>query len=196
MFRPDPAGLFLMGSEAGQDDERPVHQVEVDAFECAVHPVTQHQYAMFLTATGHTTPREWPDTISAADLPVTGVSWLDAQAYCHWRRAGGDPVRLPTEAEWERAARGGLPSAVYPWGETIPGWVPDGGRGPQPGPWPVTLGEPNGFGVFGIGATSTSGAPTGTRATITLTPRLTIHRVRQAASAVRRAAARGGTPSR
>ena len=151
-FVPIPAGPFLMGSEAGQDDERPVHEVEVDAFECAVYPVTQQQYAMFLAATGHTTPREWPDTITAADLPVTGVSWLDAQAYCRWRAAGGDPVRLPTEAEWERAARGGWPSAVYPWGETIPGWMPDEGRGPQPGPWPVTLGEPNGFGVYGIGA--------------------------------------------
>ena len=151
-FVPIPAGAFLMGSEAGQDDERPVHEVEVDAFECAVYPVTQHQYAMFLAATGHATPREWPDAITAADLPVTGVSWLDAHAYCQWRAAGGDLVRLPTEAEWERAARGGLPGAAYPWGETIPGWVPDGGRGPQPGPWPVTLGEPNDFGVYGIGA--------------------------------------------
>jgi formylglycine-generating enzyme required for sulfatase activity len=151
-FVPIPAGSFLMGSEAGQDDERPVHEVEVDAFECAVYPVTEQQYAMFLAATGHATPREWPGAITAVDLPVTGVSWLDVQAYCQWRAAGGDPVRLPTEAEWERAARGGLPSAAYPWGETIPRWVPDEGRGPQPGPWPVTLGDPNGFGVYGIGA--------------------------------------------
>jgi len=151
-FVPIPAGRFLMGSEAGQDDERPVHEVDVDAFECAVYPVTQEQYSQFLAATGHTTPREWPDAITAADLPVTGVSWLDAQAYCRWRAAGGDQVRLPTEAEWERAARGGLPGATYPWGETIPEWVPEAGRGPRPGPWPVTIGEPNGFGVFGIGA--------------------------------------------
>ena len=151
-FVPIPEGRFLMGSESGQDDERPVHEVEVDAFECAVHPVTQDQYSLFLVATGHTTPREWPDAITPADLPVTGVSWLDAQAYCRWRASEGDSVRLPTEAEWERAARGGLRSATYPWGETIPEWVPDAGRGPRSGPWPVTLGEPNGFGVFGIGA--------------------------------------------
>jgi formylglycine-generating enzyme required for sulfatase activity len=141
-----------MGSDAGQDDERPVHEVEVDAFACAVHPVTQGLYADFLSATAHTPPREWPDAITTADLPVTGVSWLDAVAYCVWRTANGDPVRLPTEAEWERAARGGLEGATYPWGNEIPAWVPDNGRGPRTGPWPVTVGEPNGFGILGIGA--------------------------------------------
>lgn len=139
-----------MGSDEGQDDERPVHEVEVEAFECAVYPVTQALFAEFLRATGHTAPREWPDRISAADLPVTGVSWFDAQAYCRWRADAG--VRLPTEAEWEYAARGGLRGARYPWGDEIPAWVPEGGRGPRPGPWPVTLGAPNGAGVFGIGA--------------------------------------------
>ena len=148
-----PAGRFLMGDAAGegQDDERPVHGVEVDAFECAVHPVTQAEYAAFLLATGHHPPRDWPSTLEATALPVTGVSWLDAEAYCDWRAAIGRPVRLPTEAEWERAARGGREGARYPWGDAIPRWVPDGGRGPLPGPWPVTLGEPNGFGLFGIG---------------------------------------------
>src|SRR4249920_2421159 len=73
-----PSGRFLMGSETGQGDERPVHQVEVSAFECAVYPVTQAQYADFLHATDHERPREWPDRITVADLPVTGVSWIDA----------------------------------------------------------------------------------------------------------------------
>lgn len=147
-----PAGRFFMGSNTGQDDERPVHAVAVDAFECAVYPVTQAQYADFLQSTGHERPREWPDQITVADLPVTGVSWIDAQAYCRWQTDGGDRVRLPTEAEWERAARGGLDGAEYPWGDEIPRWVPDEGRGPLPGPWPVTIGEPNAYGLFGIGA--------------------------------------------
>src|SRR5688500_16238399 len=151
-FTPIPAGQFLMGSDSGHDDERPVHEVEVDAFECAVFPITQLQYAEFLRATRHETPREWPDRLTAIDLPVTGVSWIDAQAFCRWRTDAGDPMRLPTEAEWEFAARGGLVGAQYPWGDAIPDWLPNRGSGPLPGPWPVTLGEPNGFGLFGIGA--------------------------------------------
>jgi formylglycine-generating enzyme required for sulfatase activity len=151
-FVPIPAGCFLMGSDAGQDDERPTHEVDVDAFACAVYPITQSQYALFLQAAAHSHPRDWPAHITTADLPVTGVSWLDAVAYCRWRVEAGDPVRLPTEAEWERAARGGLAGAAYSWGDAIPAWVPDRGRGPCPGSWPVTLGEPNGFGVMGIGA--------------------------------------------
>lgn len=147
-----PAGRFFMGSDTGHEDEKPVHDVELDSFECAIYPVTQEQYAEFLSATAHPPPREWPESFTAADLPVTGVSWFDAEAYCHWRTDAGDRMRLPTEAEWERAARGGLDGAQYPWGDEIPDWVPNGGRGSLAGPWPVTLGDPNGFGLFGIGA--------------------------------------------
>jgi formylglycine-generating enzyme required for sulfatase activity len=154
-FAAIPAGRFLMGSDEGQDDERPVHHVEIDAFELAVYPVTQADYAEFLRATNHDPPFGWPSSIVDTDLPATGVSWFDAQAYCAWSSAGagGDrdrPVRLPTEAEWERAARGGLERARYPGGDDIPAWIPNGGRGPLPGPWPVTRGEPNAFGVYGI----------------------------------------------
>ena len=137
-------------SDEGQDDEHPVHEVAVSAFACAVYPVTQEEYAEFLDATGHAQPREWRNSLR--HLPVTGVSWLDAVAFCAWRTENGDPMRLPTEAEWEYAARGGVDGARYPWGQAIPSWLPDGGRGPLPAPWPVTLGAPNGFGVFGIGA--------------------------------------------
>jgi len=146
-----PAGRFLLGSDAGPDDERPVHEVEVDAFDCAIYPVTQSQYSLFLDATGHerVTAHGLPPT---EDLPVTSVSWIDAQAFCKWRTDVGDPMRLPTEAEWEYAARGRLEGALYPWGDTIPDWVPQRGKGPLPGPWAVTLGEPNGFGLYGIGA--------------------------------------------
>jgi formylglycine-generating enzyme required for sulfatase activity len=151
-FAAIPAGHFQMGSDEGQDDERPPHRVWVDAFELAVYPVTRMQYARFLSATHHDAPPAWSAEPVAADLPAVGVSWLDAQAYCAWRGADGEALRLPTEAEWERAARGGLDGARYPWGDQIPDWIPAGGRGPRAAPWPVTLGEPNGYGLYGIAA--------------------------------------------
>lgn len=148
-----PGGAFLMGSDAGQDDERPVHRVHVDAFEMAAYPVTRREYAAFLDATRHDSPREWHEPAFAGDdRPVVGVSWLDAEAYCRWRAAQGSAERLPTEAEWERAARGGIDGTAFPWGDEIPSWIPDRGRGPLAGPWPVTLGAPNAFGVYGIAA--------------------------------------------
>ena len=152
-FVPVPSGAFLMGSDAGQDDERPVHRVHVDAFEMAIHPVTRADYARFLEATAHQQPRDWSDpALAGDDRPVVGVSWHDAVAYCAWRSQDSDPQRLPTEAEWERAARGDREGAAFPWGDAVPAWIPDGGRGPLPGPWPVSLGEPNAFGLYGIAA--------------------------------------------
>jgi|SRR5579872_2038193 len=148
-----PGGAFLMGSDSGQDDERPVHRVEVDGFDLSVFPVTRREYAIFLAATGHDRPRDWPlASFTGDDRPVVGVSWHDAVAYCEWRARDGSPERLPTEAEWERAARGGVDGAAFPWGDDIPEWLPDGGRGPLDGPWPVTLGVPNAFGIMGIAA--------------------------------------------
>jgi formylglycine-generating enzyme required for sulfatase activity len=138
-----------MGSAEGQEDEAPIHVVSVDAFEMAMTPVTREEYAAFIQATNHPAPREWlSPEFQQPDLPVVGVSWDDATAYCAWR---GD-VRLPTEAEWEWAARGGREGERYPWGDAIPSWIPDGGRGPLLAPWSVTLGEPNGYGLFGIAA--------------------------------------------
>ncbi len=148
-----PAGWFLMGSEAGQEDEAPVRRVWVDAFEMAVCPVTRGEYARFIDATAHDRPREWDNPLFADPvLPVVGVSWEDAVVYCAWLTSGGAAARLPTEAEWERAARGGLEGLTYPGGNELPGWLPEGGRGPLPGPWPAALGEPNGFGLHGIAA--------------------------------------------
>ena len=148
-----PAGSFLMGSETGHDDERPVHRVQVEAFEMSRYPVTRREYAAFLAASDHAWPRDWNDPAFAGDdLPVVGVSWHDAAAYCAWRSAGGSAERLPSEAEWEYAARGGVEDALFPWGNDIPPWIPAAGRGPLPAPWPVTLGDPNGFGLYGIAA--------------------------------------------
>lgn len=144
-----PHGSFAMGSVEGQEDEAPVHIVTVDAFELAIYPVTRAQYQAFITATRHPEPRDWYAAgLQPSDYPVVGVSWDDAQAYCAWR----GNARLPTEAEWERAARGGVEGQRYPWGDDIPAWIPGNGRGPLTSPWPVTLGAPNGFGLFGIAA--------------------------------------------
>ncbi len=113
-----PAGEFIMGSEAGRDDERPAHLVYLDAYELDRYEVTNAQYRRFMLATGGRPPRYWTDTAyptGQADYPVVGVSWDDADAYCRW--AG---KRLPTEAEWEKACRGD-DSRIYPWGDA---WEP------------------------------------------------------------------------
>ena len=149
-----PAGWFGMGSDDGRRDEAPAHRVWVDAFDLAVDPVTRAEYAAFLAATARSAPREWDNPrFGAPDLPVVGVSWNDAVVYCLWRSStGGAALRLPTEAEWERAARGGREGEAYPGGSGIPNWIPNAGRGPLPGPWPVALGPPNAYGVRGIAA--------------------------------------------
>ncbi len=136
-----------MGDEAGRPDERPAHHVWLSAFRIALLPVTNQEYAAFVAATGHEPPRFWEDArFNAPDQPVVGVSWLDAVAYCRWlREATGQPYRLPTEAEREKAARGGVEGWRFPWGDD-PGEA--GGRFPQDAPRPAGLSAPNGYGLF------------------------------------------------
>jgi iron(II)-dependent oxidoreductase len=140
-----------MGTALGHEDERPTHRVLVDGFELGACAITRAEYETFINATDHEPPCDWTDPrFAQPDLPVVGVSWMDAVAYCGWRSAqDGRSVRLPTEAEWEFAARGSQ-RALFPWGDELPAWIPNGGRGPLQAPWPVTLGEPTDFGLFGI----------------------------------------------
>jgi len=108
-----PAGSFLMGD----DENSPRREIFVDSFYMDKYEVTVGRYAAFLKATGNVKPPEEWETVdlqSGAELPVVGVDWHDADGYCRWVGK-----RLPTEAEWERAARGG-DERKYPWGSDAP----------------------------------------------------------------------------
>jgi iron(II)-dependent oxidoreductase len=145
-----PAGAFTMGDDAGRSDERPAHRVWLSAFRLALLPVTNRDYAAFLTASGHEEPGCWRDgRFNAPDQPVVGVSWFDAVSYCDWLSAvRGRRYRLPTEAEREKAARGGVDGAVFPWGDD-PGDA--AGRFEQDAPRVVGLAGPTGYGLFDMG---------------------------------------------
>jgi formylglycine-generating enzyme required for sulfatase activity len=113
-----PAGDFWVGVDGmmGLEDERPRHKVWLDAFSLDRYEVTTKHYARFLAATGRQAPWQW-ESVNLdihGDRPVIGVDWTDAEAYCRW--AG---KRLPTEAEWEKAARG-TDGRLYPWGNQVP----------------------------------------------------------------------------
>lgn len=101
-----PAGTFRMGDGMGEYGVK--HEVELDAFEIARYPVTVEEYGRYVEEGGRQ-PDDWDRQSEYPNRPVVGVSWQDAAAYCEW--AG---VRLPTEAQWERAARG-LEGRPYPW---------------------------------------------------------------------------------
>lgn len=128
-----PAGPFTMGNNTGPADERPAHQVHLGAFVIDHALVTNAQFAAFLHAVGpvnaqgerlfdvedrdarmHRVGGVWIADAGFADYPVVEVSWLGARDYCAWQGK-----RLPTEAAWEKAARG-TDGRMYPWGESPP----------------------------------------------------------------------------
>lgn len=143
-----------MGSENGQDNERPVHRVWVDSFQLAKCQVSNEDYAEFCGATGHSPTPQWNDPcFSDPCQPVVAVSWFDAMAYCDWLSGViGRHFRLPTEAEWERAARGGLEQKQFPWGDKPPESLPNYATRWKTGPEKVGAGERNAYGLFDIAA--------------------------------------------
>ena len=108
-----PAGEFIMGSLEGGFDEKPVRNVYLDAYEINQYEVSQFHYSEFVKATNHRSPLSRYvtdiDSFNDQNQPVVYVSWDDVEAFCRWR---GE--RLPTEAEWEKAARG-LQGSTWPW---------------------------------------------------------------------------------
>jgi formylglycine-generating enzyme required for sulfatase activity len=147
-----PEGIFLMGSNSGQDCERPIHRVWIDAFFLAATQVTNAEYKRFLSATTTLPPPFWSDpNFNHPEQPVTGVSWFDASKYCEWLNVqSGCAYRLPTEAEWERAARGGIEQKNFPWGDDPPHSLPNYAARWQTGPEPVGRYSPNAFGLYDI----------------------------------------------
>lgn len=145
-----PAGEFQMGSSEERDDEKPVHTVYLDAFYIDVYEVTNADYKKFVDATGHRAPVHWNDpTMSSPTQPVVMVSWRDAVAYCTW--AG---KRLPTEAEWEKSARGGLVGKKFPWGDFIfhdnANFYDTGGKDFWEKSANVGTFDPNGYGLYDV----------------------------------------------
>ena len=143
-----PAGEFVMGKDGSRPDEAPAHRVRLSAFRAAAHPVSNREYATFVTATG-APPAQFISEARFADpdRPVVGINWHEAVAYCEWLTTEtGTGFRLPTEAEREYAALGGLADGDWPWtGENAAfvAWV-----NTLDGPHVPTPACANGYGLF------------------------------------------------
>ena len=172
------AGTFTMGRDDSDEDEKPAHKVTLPQYQISQYPVTQLQYKAFVDDGGYTNEKHWDAAMSQNywtkdgfkawqddeprtapyrygnpfDLPnhpVVGVTWYEAVAFCVWfSEKSGRFVRLPTEAEWERAARG-LDGRLYPWESTLTPSPSPSGRGEQKTRLPLPEGEGRGEGVVG-----------------------------------------------
>lgn len=126
-------------------------RIRIAPFEFGRTPITNRGYSAFLAAGRVPEPPWWKHPDFCRPLqPVVGISWYEATAYCGWlSERTGRRWRLPDQAEWEFAIRGGFPAAATAWGDEIPpGEIPDG---PLAGPWDVGQGTPNGYGVLDPG---------------------------------------------
>src|SRR5688572_21305026 len=120
---PIPGGEFVMGKDGSRKDEAPAHRVVLAPFRATVSPVTNAQWVAYVAAADLEPPRFiQEERFGAPELPVVGVNWPEAVAYCDWLAArAAIPYRLPTEAEREFAALGGLLGRDWPWpGERHP----------------------------------------------------------------------------
>jgi len=146
-----PGGEFMMGSNEGDEDEKPAHRIRVEGFWLGKYEVTNSQYAQFVKVAKSRqsiAPGYWdePD-FNQPDQPVTAVNWLEATTYCAW--AG---LRLPTEAEWEYAAAGGkqlaFPTSTGTIHHDLANYAGTGGRDRWEGTSPVGSFPPNPFGLY------------------------------------------------
>jgi sulfatase modifying factor 1 len=143
-----PAGEFTMGKNSpGPTDWQPEHKVMIDAFYMDKFEVTNKQYYEFCIKTNYPLPEFWgisyfKCSLEYPDNPIIGISFIDAVRFAQW--AG---KRLPTEAEWEYAARGGLPASNFPWGNQVDSTFVNYGK-----KYKTTLKvgtfKPNGYGLF------------------------------------------------
>jgi len=176
-----PAGDFLMGAADAEEDERPVHRVYVSEFLIGRFPVTQDEYARFVRATGYAAPAVrglpliaaggrdglfkelaapyvWTSNEPPAghsSHPIVLVRYDDAVAYCRWLTdALGRKFRLPTEAEWEKAARGAAEGLRYPWGNELEpsrcNFLSDPSVKRQRGTRPTGTYPPNAYGLYDV----------------------------------------------
>jgi formylglycine-generating enzyme required for sulfatase activity len=139
-----PAGAFLIGSPDDDKDaypsEKPRRQIYLSAYWIDLHPVTGGQYKKFCDATGHDMPKDLPEW-NKPEHPVVMVSWDNATGYASWAGA-----RLPSEAEYEKAARGGA-TTRYPWGDVWSAAMANGGNA-RPATTNVCSYPANGFGLY------------------------------------------------
>jgi formylglycine-generating enzyme required for sulfatase activity len=109
-----PSGKFMMGANDGNDNEKPLHEVDLDGYWIGKYEVTFAQYDRYCGETGKENPGD--EGWGRENRPVINVSWDDAAAYCRWlSQKTGLKFQLPTEAQWEKAARGSR-GFQYPWG--------------------------------------------------------------------------------